>query len=841
MQLTRLYTLALMLPVDPLLPALRQTLAASRTAVLQAPPGAGKTTRVPLALLDADWLGGKKIVMLEPRRLAARTAARYMAHTLGEGLGETVGYRIRMDARIGARTRIEVVTEGILTRRLQEDPAIGDVGLVVFDEFHERSLQADLALALCLDVQSSLRQDLRLLVMSATLDGAAVARLLGEAPVLSSTGRNYPVNLRYRPLRAHPVREPRRFCDEVARTVLETLGRETGSLLVFLPGAGEIRQVENALRSAVSGDNVILAPLYGQLSNPTQDLAIQPAPTGKRKVVIATAIAETSLTIEGIRVVIDAGLMRLPRFDPNTGLTRLVTLPVTQAAATQRAGRAGRLQAGVCYRLWPEHLHLLAQATPEILEADLAPLVLELAQWGVREVGELRWLDPPPAAHVAQATDLLQRLGVLDAQARITAHGRSLLQFGAHPRLAHMMLRGRELGCGALACELAALLGERDPLRGAQAREADILPRLELLRGLHTEGGVVPDAVRQIRTQAAHWRRQLRCEAVPADHADLALTGVVLAYAYPDRIAQRRAGAQRRYLLSNGRGAMFTEAEPLVAGDWIVAAHLDGAREARIFLAAAIPRELLLRHHGAIIEERTLVAWDEREQGVQTRRQQRLGALVVSDEPWPEADGEAVQAALIGGIRRTGGGCLPWSDAARELQARIGFLHRLAPRDWPDVSDAALLSALEHWLGPYLQGMTRLAQLRRIDLSTLLLAQLSWPQQRRLDELAPACLTVPSGSRIRIDYRQETPVLAVRLQEMFGLTQTPCVAGGRVPVLLHLLSPARRPMQITRDLAAFWQVGYHEVKKELKGRYPKHHWPDDPLKAQPVAGVKRRH
>jgi ATP-dependent helicase HrpB len=841
MRLKRQFARALMLPIDPLLPALRQTLDAGRNAVLQAPPGAGKTTRVPLALLDADWLGDKKIVMLEPRRLAARSAARYMAQSLGEDIGGTVGYRIRLDTRVGAHTRIEVVTEGVLTRRLQEDPALEDVGLVVFDEFHERSLHADLGLALSLDVQSVLRQDLRLLVMSATLDGAAVARLLGESPLLTATSRSYPVEFRYRPLRAHPAREPRRFCDEVTRTVVEVLHGECGSLLVFLPGAGEIRQVESALWAAAPGDEVILAPLHGQLGGAAQDLAIQPAPAGKRKVVLATAIAETSLTIEGIRVVIDAGLMRAPRFDPNTGLTRLVTLPVSQAAAAQRAGRAGRLQEGVCYRLWPEHRHLLAQATPEILDADLASLVLELAQWGVREAGALRWLDPPPAAHVAQATDLLRRLGALDAQGRMTTHGRAMLRFGADPRLAHMMLRGRELGCGALACELAALLEQRDPLRGAKAREADIVLRLEWLRGIRDAGGAVPEARRQIRTQAAQWRRELRCEAAPADHADLALTGVVLAYAYPDRIGRRRAGAERRYLLSNGRGAMFADAEPVAAEDWIVAAHLDGAREARIFLAAGLSGERLLRHHGALIEERTFVAWDEHEQAVQTRREQRLGELVVSGESWPEADAGAVRAALLAGLRRAGAGALPWTDDARALQARIGFLHRLLPREWPDVGDEALLASLEEWLAPYLHGVTRLSRLKGLDLRAALLARLSWAQQRRLDELAPGCLTVPSGSRVRIDYRQETPVLAVRLQEMFGLTETPRIAGGEVPVLLNLLSPARRPVQITRDLAAFWQGAYHDVKKELKGRYPRHHWPDDPLRAKPISGAKRRH
>jgi ATP-dependent helicase HrpB len=825
------------LPITPLLPALRQTLAATCNAVLQAPPGAGKTTRVPLALLDADWLGDRKIVLLEPRRLAARAAARFMARSLGERVGETVGYRVRLDTSVGPHTRIEVVTEGILTRRLQDDPALEDVGLVVFDEFHERNLQADLGLALCLDSQCVLRPDLRLLVMSATLDGASVARLLGEAPLLTSAGRGYEVDIRYRPITSPYARERRRFCAEAARTVLGVLGEESGSLLVFLPGAGEIRQVEASLRAADPGEAVMLAPLHGQLAAPVQDAAIQPAPPGRRKVVLATAIAETSLTIEGIRVVIDAGLMRRPRFDPNTGLTRLVTLPVSQAAAAQRAGRAGRLEPGVCYRLWPQHLHLLAHGTPEILEADLAPVVLELAQWGVRDAGELRWLDTPPAAHLAQATQLLQQLGALDAGTRITAHGRAMRRLGAHPRLAHMMLGGVELGCGRLACELAALLEERDPLH---AGDADIVTRIERLRGSDTAGEADRGTLRRMRELAGQWQRELRCGAAPANHVDLSMTGVLLAFAYPDRIAQRRAGPDNRFLLSNGRGARFIEAEPLAAEDWIVAAHLDGAREARIFLAAAIRREQLLKYQGALIGEQTFVVWDEREQAVQARRQQRLGELVVADEPWAEADGEAVQAALLAGIRRRGADCLPWSDAARELQARIGFLQQLDPQDWPDVRDDTLLSTLEDWLSPWLQGMSRLAQLKRLDLHAALLARLSWTQQRRLDELAPALLTVPSGSRVRLDYREETPVLAVRLQEMFGLSETPCVAGGRVPVLLHLLSPARRPMQITRDLAAFWQGAYHEVKKELKGRYPKHHWPDDPLQAPPTAGAKRR-
>jgi ATP-dependent helicase HrpB len=828
------------LPIEPLLPELRQTLTHHCNAVLQAPPGAGKTTRVPLALLEAAWLGQRRIVMLEPRRLAARAAARFMAASLGERVGKTVGYRVRLESRVGPQTRIEVVTEGVLTRMLQDDPALEQVGLVIFDEFHERSLQADVGLALCLDSQGALRDELRILVMSATLDSAAVARLLGDAPVLTSEGRSYPVDVRYRPLREQFARARRAFCTEVAGTVSRVLCEESGSVLVFLPGAGEIREVEATLQAGGLEPDIRLVPLYGLLDARTQDAAILPAARGSRKVVLATAIAETSLTIEGIRVVIDAGLMRESRFDPNTGLTRLVTLPVSEAAAAHRCGRAGRLQAGVCVRLWPAHQHLLAQTAPEILQADLTPLVLELAHWGVHDVTRLAWLDRPPAAHVAQATALLQQLGALDAAGRITAHGRAMLALAAHPRLAHMMLSGQSLGCATLACELAALLGERDPLQAAQVRDADITLRLELLRGIRETARANRGVLARSREVAARWQRQLRCAGAPADHADLAMTGVLLAFAYPDRIAQRRRGSDLRFVMSNGRGARFTAAEPLAAADYLVAAHLDGEREARIFLAADIRLDDLLQHHATLVSEHTDVRWDERGHCVQARRQQCLGELVLLDEPWQEAAPEALESAMLEGVRRSTPACLPWTAATRQLQARVGFLHRLAPQDWPDLDDAALAAGLEDWLLPYLHGMSRLEHLRRLDLHAILLARLSWEQQKQLDALAPAYLTVPSGSRVRLDYSGETPVLAVRLQEMFGLGDTPCIAGGRVPVLLHLLSPARRPMQITRDLGAFWQGSYHEVKKQLKGRYPKHHWPDDPLQARATAGTRRK-
>jgi len=828
------------LPIDSLLPDLQQALDTHTRAVLQAAPGAGKTTRVPLVLLDAPWLAGKKIIMLEPRRLAARAAARFMARSLGERVGETVGYRVHLDNRAGKATRIEVVTEGILGRMLQHDPALESVGLVIFDEFHERSLAADLGLALCLDSQSALREDLRLLVMSATLDGAVVAQWLGAAPLLVSEGRSYPVTVRYHPARQAYSRDRRAFCADVAQRVQTALREESGSLLVFLPGAGEIRQVARLLQAADLGANILLAPLYGQLSAQAQDAAIETAPENMRKVVLATAIAETSLTIEGIRVVIDAGLMRMLRFDPNTGLSRLETRPVSQSAAEQRCGRAGRLQAGVCVRMWGAQQSLLAQSAPEIMTADLTPLVLELAQWGVHDVTQLRWLDVPPAAHIAQASSLLQQLGALDAAARITAHGSEMLRFGTHPRLAHMILRSHALGYGALACELAALLSERDPMGRTGERDADIVLRVELLRHPDRAGRAGRGLLSGMRATARQWRQQLRCAAAPQDLADLSMAGVLLTFAYPDRIARRRSGSDNRFLMSNGRGAVFTQAEPLAAADTLVIAHLDGSAEARIYLAARLHYEQLLKYHTALVTAVKQVDWDEREHCVQARRQQRIGELVLTDRRWEEAPAEAIESALLAGIRRAGPAALPWNEAARSCQARMAFMHQQAAQDWPDVSDAALMATLEDWLLPYLAGMSRFSHLKRLDLEATLLARLPWQQQRQLDELAPTHLRVPSGSRVRLDYSQAVPVLAVRLQEMFGLAVTPCVAGGRVPVLIHLLSPARRPVQITQDIAAFWKGSYHEVRKELRGRYPKHHWPEDPLQAQALTGTRRK-
>jgi ATP-dependent helicase HrpB len=826
------------LPIDELLPRLVATLNTHASVVVQAPPGAGKTTRVPLCLLDCAWLGNKKIIMLEPRRLAARTAARFMAKSLNERVGETVGYRVRFDNKVGPKTRIEVVTEGILTRLLQDDPALEAYGVLIFDEFHERNLNSDLGLALCIDAQQGLREDMKIIVMSATLDGAAVSTLLHDAPILTSEGRSYPVAIHHQPLAHNFARERRGFLAEVTQRIIHVLQQEHGSVLVFLPGAGEIRQLAAVLQESKLGADVLLAPLFGQLSAAEQDAAIQPAPAGKRKIVLATSIAETSLTIEGIRIVIDSGLMRMPRFDPNTGLTSLVTLPVSQASADQRCGRAGRLQAGLCYRLWSQSANLLAQTPAEMLDADLAPLLLELAQWGVGDVHALRWIDVPPAPHVAQARDLLMQLGALDHENRITPHGTAMAQWGVHPRLAHMLLCARAIGAGALACDVAAVLAERDILRASAVRECDLQLRVAAMHDRTLRETIDKGALRLAQQASAQYQQQLSVKAQSSPEASH-LLGVVLAYAYPDRIGRRRDNSSR-YLLSNGRGAILNEGDPLSTHEYIVAAHLDGAREARIFLAAGIHHEQLLQYHSELIQSQTRVAWDDRNACVQARVQQRIGEVVIDDTPIQNPGPDEMADALLAGIRLRGLACLPWNDAARELRARMQFMHEQLDRSWPDVSDAVLLATLENWLQPYLIKMSRLSHLARLDMTAILLAQLSWPQQQQLEQVLPTHINVPSGSRIRVDYSHSPPVLAVRLQEMFGLADTPRIARGKIPVLLHLLSPAQRPVQITQDLAGFWQSSYHDVKKDMKGRYPKHHWPDDPLRAQATSRAKRK-
>src|SRR5579864_3697965 len=817
------------LPIGAALPALLEALERAGAAVLEAPPGAGKTTLVPLALLGASWLGVQKIVMLEPRRLAARAAARRMARMIGEEVGETVGYRTRLETRIGPATRIEVVTEGILPRMLQSDAALDGIGIVIFDEYHERSLDADLGLALALETRRYLREELRLLVMSATLDGERVAALL-DAPRISSAGRSYPIELRY--LERPPAD---RFERGVAAAIHRALNDTSGSMLVFLPGGAEIRRVQRMLGDLGAG--ITAAPLYGDLSPAAQDAAIAPAPRGQRKIVLATSIAETSLTIEGISVVIDGGLARGLRFDPRTGMTRLVTSRVSQAAAAQRSGRAGRLEPGICYRLWPEseQAQLAAYAAPEIREADLALLLLALAASGNSDPASLAWLDPPPPAALGQARELLTRLGALDTEGRVTAEGRAMAALPLHPRLAHMALKAKPQGQGRLAAAVAALLMERDIVHAAPGkRDADLRLRVELLaeRGAAHALSAELQLDRGGSERARQSMRQIERALNLRDEGaiDVSETGRVLAQAYPDRIAQAR-GTAGQFRLSNGSGAELPATDPLAREEFLAVADLDGERKtARIFLAAPLTRAEIEIDFADQIETDTAIYWDSAEEAVRAHRRTMLGALVLAEERLSDPPQAEMTTAVLAGIRELGLQILPWTREAESLRRRVEFLRRVEGELWPDWSDEVLLDALEEWLAPYLAGITRRAQFSSIDLGAALSSGLSFAQRRALDEKAPTHVTVPSGSRVPIDYGAgEVPVLAVRLQEMFGATATPAIGGGKVPLLLHLLSPAGRPLQVTRDLAGFWTGSYPQIRGEMRGRYPKHHWPDNPL------------
>jgi ATP-dependent helicase HrpB len=831
-------------PINTALPALGVALTRRRQVLLEAPPGAGKSTIAPLFLLDSAWLGKQKILMLEPRRIAARAVANRMATLVGEPVGKRIGFRTRLETRVSPGTRIEVVTEGILTRMLQEDSGLAGIGCVIFDEFHERSLNADLGLALCIESQQNLREDLRILVMSATLDLEPLVSLLNDAPVVSAVGRSFDVATHYVPRRPEVSMEL-----QTAQVVRSALRDHEGDVLCFLPGAAEIRRVQRALQDLSLDTAVRILPLYGDLAGAAQDAALAAAGCGERKVVLATSIAETSLTIPGIRVVVDGGMRRYTEFDPVTGMSRLVTGKVSQAAADQRRGRAGRTSCGDCYRLWSEgsHASLSPQTPPEILHADLAPLALELACWGA-DASSLAWLDPPPAAPLAQARDLLRQLEAIEPSGRITAHGRMLEKLGMHPRLAHMLVKSRGVSAAHLACDLAAILSERDILRAAPgARDADLRLRVAVMRGAAQEvpAGVTVDtrAKSQAQRSSDNWRRDFaRGQRDSADPHEA--TGVLLAWAYPDRIGQAR-GEGGRYLLANGRGARFAEPQALAKSEFIVAAELDGAeREARIFLAAPIGRADLEKHFATLILESADIRWDDKHQAIRAQRERRLGALLLDAAEIRDPDAGAMQAAALAGLKQLGIAGLPWTKELRQWRARVMLLHQYAvpvPTPWPDLSDAALAATLDDWAPPWIGGCTRRDHFAKMDLRSALRSNLNYAQGTILEREAPTHFKVPSGSAIAIDYLDgEIPTLSVRLQELFGLHETPAVAGGRLPLLLKLLSPAGRPVQITRDLVSFWQRGYHEVKKDLKGRYPKHYWPDDPYTAEATRRARPR-
>ena len=864
------------LPIDVALAPLADALARGSKAVLIAPPGAGKTTRVPLALDGAAWLAGRKILLLEPRRLAARGAARRMAATLGEEVGETVGLRARLETKVSRKTRIEVLTEGVFTRMILDDPTLDGIGAVLFDEFHERSLDADLGLALALDAQGSVRGDLRLLVMSATLAGNRVSELLGGAPVISSEGRSYPVETRY--LGKNPAL---RLEDRMADAIQRALRADTGSILAFLPGQGEIRRTEERLRERIDPAAAILAPLYGALDRREQDLAISPAPSGQRKIVLATAIAETSLTIEGVRVVVDCGTSRVPRFDPDVGVTRLETVRVSRASADQRRGRAGRMEPGVCYRLWDEAetASLPAFSEPEIRAADLAPLVLDCAEWGVTDPRTLAWLDPPTPSALDAAREELAALGAIDDAGRLTDTGRCLRSLPLPPRLAAMLIAAADIGAENEAAEIAALLVER----GLGGNDTSLDHRLELFRrdrsrratdmrrmaegwartarsgspppggeGLGVGGLPTPAAGSPPPGLPHKGRGEVKRAGVGKDHAqphapartqrgDDVSTAALLALAYPERIARAR-GARGQFLLANGRGAHVDAADGLARATFLVVAELQGSAAAtRIILAAPTSEAEVLAFAGARVTNRDEIAFDRPTASVRVRRTRRLDALELASEPRAADPSPEVEAAFVAGLAALGSARLPWSKTQLQLRDRVAFLSAAGSGDWPDLSDVALTGTLGEWLGPFLAGKTRLDEIDAEDLGAALDALVPWTLKRRLEDEAPTHFEAPTGNRHAIDYEGGgAPALHIRVQELFGLKAHPAIAGGKLPLTLNLLSPAHRPIQITRDLPGFWSGSWAAVKADMKGRYPRHPWPDDPANAPPTARAKPR-
>ncbi|MCV6600401.1 MAG: ATP-dependent helicase HrpB [Cohaesibacter sp.] len=810
------------LPILEALPTLKAALSKNNKAVLIAPPGAGKTTCVPLSLLSQPWRESEdgKIIMLEPRRLAAKASARRMAMMLREKTGERIGYRVRMESRISSKTRIEVVTEGVFARMILEDPSLQGIAAVLFDEFHERNLDGDKSLAFALDAQAALREDLRILVMSATLDGGRVSGILDDAPVIESLGRTFPVEALYRP------RKPRdRLEEAICTTVQEAVRDQTGSILVFLPGQAEIMRVADRLKGKVPKD-CLIAPLFGAMDGRDQDHAIQPAPKEQRKIVLATSIAETSLTIEGVRIIIDSGLVRRPHFEPGLGLSRLETVRVSRASAEQRQGRAGRTEPGLCYRLWDkgQMAALPAFEPPEILQTDLSRLVLDLALWGERDPEHLQWLDRPPKAGWQEAVKLLKSLEALDQDGGLTAHGKQMAGLPVPPRLAHMIVKAAEQGQEPLACLIAALLSE-----GGRLRHNDLRRLLQDLKANRLNNA------KQIKALAKRWQTSKTDDPIRIEEA-----GRILSLAYPDRIAVRR-GAKGGYLLASGRGGMLGEDDPLNASQFLVVADLQGAAsKARITLAASITRIEIDAELGHLFEEREKVEFDKQSGSIRARQQVCLGNVVLEEQKLKHPSPEAIQAALIEAIRKKGLKALPFSKDLERWRGRIQFIAE-HEQGWPDFSDNALLEQLDQWLGPFLAGKMALDELSSQDLGNALQAQIPYERLAALDDLLPSHIIVPTGSKIPIDYGVENgPALAVRVQELFGLDEHPTIMGGQIPLLLHLLSPAHRPIQLTRDLPTFWRGSWKEVKADMKGQYPKHVWPDDPLTTKATRHTKAK-
>ncbi|MGE4458689.1 MAG: ATP-dependent helicase HrpB [Stenotrophomonas sp.] len=825
-------------PISPLLPAIADSLAAHPRLVLEAPPGAGKTTQVPLALLDAPWLQGGRILMLEPRRVAARSAAQFMARQLGEAVGETVGYRIRFENKVSARTRIEVVTEGILTRMLQDDPLLEGVGALLFDEFHERHLSADLGLALALDVQAGLREDLRIVVMSATLDGERLAAFL-DAPRLSSEGRGFPVEIAHFPARRDEALEA-----QARRAVEHALAAHPGDVLVFLPGQREIARVQAALEPVLPAATDVL-PLHGELPVEQQSRVLQPDPDGRRRVVLATNVAESSVTLPGVRVVVDAGLAREPRYDPNSGFSRLDAVAISQASADQRAGRAGRVAAGWALRLWPQSQRLEPQRRPEMAQVELAGLALELAAWGS---DALRFVDPPPAGALAAARELLQRLGALDGTA-ITGSGRRMLALGTHPRLAAMLLAAANPREQALAADLAALLEARDPLRQGGDALAARWRALAAFRNGRAPHDASRSALAAIDTAARQWRRRLRCDATPPADLEAHELGDLLAHAFPDRIAARHPTDPLRYQLANGRSARLFDTSDLRGEPWLVVSELRfEARDALLLRAAPVDEARLRADFPQRFQQRDVVRWNGERRALEARRESGFDRIVLDSRPAGRVDQAQAARALTDAVRELGLEALPWTDALRQWRYRVQGLRQWMPElELPDLSDAALLGTLDTWLLPAFAGKTRLDALAEAELGEALKSRIDWNLRQQIDRHAPVRINVPSGLERAIDYALDDdgisprpPVLAVKLQELFGLADTPRIADGRVPLLLHLLSPGGKPLQVTGDLRNFWENTYAEVRKEMKGRYPRHPWPDDPWSATATHRAKPR-